>query len=153
MLAHTLSAARHVRLSYLTRRFAVTLFSVSALAGCDAELPPPPVGSKLTAQTIATNNTPPELQFKGVLAGKPIHLIVNDCKVYKVDAAEGENVTWTMVLEGEGYPLGSSCIRQSLTAGKGFVTAFVGRQAFGAGGCCTGRPEHRSTDGLNWKPH
>lgn len=153
MRAQAFHTGRLMPVPYLTRRFAVTLCCAGMLAGCDAELPPPPAGSTLSAQTIATRNTPPEQQFKGVLAGKPVHLIVNDCKVYKVDGADDENVTWTLVLAGEGYPLGSSCVRQSLTAGKGYVTAFVGRQAFGAGGCCTGRPEHRSSDGVNWKPH
>lgn len=135
------------------RRLALTLCTASALAGCEPSLPPPPAGSTLTAETIATRETPPELQFKGVLAGKPIHLIVNNCKVYKVDEAEGENVSWTLVLEGEFYPLPTICIRQSLTESKGFITAFIGRQAFGAGGCCTGQPEYRSKDGLTWKPH
>lgn len=137
----------------LARRLALTLCAASVLAGCDPSLPPPPAGSTLTAETIATRETPPELQFKGVLTGKPIHLLVNNCKVYKVDAAEGENVSWTLVLEGEFYPLPTTCIRESLTEGKGFVTAFIGRQAFGAGGCCTGQPEYRSKDGLDWKPH
>ncbi|NMK48636.1 hypothetical protein [Achromobacter sp. Bel] len=137
----------------LVRRSALTLCAASALAGCEPSLPPPPPGSALTAETIATRETPPQHQFKGVLAGKPIHLIVNNCKVYKVDPAEGENVSWTLVLEGEFYPLPTTCIRQSLTEGKGFITAFIGRQAFGAGGCCTGTPEYRSKDGLTWKPH
>lgn len=135
------------------RRIAMTLCATSLLAACEPSLPPPPAGSKLTAETIATREAPAEHQFKGVLAGKPIHLLVHNCKVYRVDAAEGGNVSWTLVLEGEPYPLPTSCIRQSLTEGKGHVTAFIGRQAFGAGGCCTGRPEYRSKDGLNWKPH
>lgn len=140
-------------MTYITRRLAMTICAASVLAGCDPTLPPPPPESKLTAETIATNETPPELQFKGTLAGKPIHLLVNNCNVYKVDPAEDDNVQWTLVLKGESYPLPTTCVRQELTVGKGFVTAFLGRQAFGAGGCCTGRPESRSTDGLTWKPH
>jgi len=135
------------------RRLAFMLCAALVLAGCDSPLPPPPAGSKLTAETIATNEALEKNQFKGTLGGKPIHLLVNNCKVYKVDPGEGENVQWTLVLEGEFYPLPTLCIRESLTAGKGFVTAFIGRQAMGAGGCCTGRPEYRSSDGLNWKPH
>jgi hypothetical protein len=136
-----------------TRRLAFMLCAALVLAGCDSSLPPPPPGSKLTAETIATNEALEKNQFKGTLAGKPIHLLVNNCKVYKVEAGEGENVQWTLVLEGDFYPLPTQCIRESLTAGKGFVTAFIGRQAMGAGGCCTGQPEYRSSDGLNWKPH
>lgn len=140
-------------MTHRARRLALTLCAAGALAGCDSSLPPPPAGSKLTAETIATQETPPELQFKGALAGKPIHLLVHECKVYKVDPAEGDNVAWTLVLEGEFYPLPTICIRQELTVNKGVAKVFLGRQAFGAGGCCTGRPEYRSTDGLNWKPH
>ena len=135
----------------LAVRIALTLCAAGALASCDSSLPPPPPGSTLTAETIATRETPPERQFKGVLAGKPIHLLVNNCKVYKVDAAEGENVSWTLVVEGD-FIRCPRRISQSLTEGKGFITAFIGRQAFGAGGCCTGTPEYRSKDGLNWKP-
>lgn len=134
------------------RSLALTLCAAVALAGCDSSLPPPPAGSKLTAETLATQETPPELQFKGELAGKPIHLLVHECKVYKVEPAEGDNVSWTLVLEGEFYPLPTICIRQQLTVEKGVATVFIGRQAFGAGGCCTGNPEYRSKDGLTWKP-
>ncbi|MEB6662393.1 hypothetical protein MXL91_13165 [Achromobacter ruhlandii] len=135
------------------RRLALlTLCAAVALAGCDSSPPPPPAGSRLTAQTLATQETPPERQFKGTLAGRPIHLLMHECKVYKVDPAEGDNVAWTLVLEGDFSLLPTLCVRQELTAGKGFVQAFIGRQAFGAGGCCTGTPEYRSTDGLTWKP-
>ncbi len=85
--------------------------------------------------------------------GKPIHSLVNQRKVYRVDAAEGKNVRWTLVLEGELYPLLTTCVRQWPTAGNGYVPAFIGRQAFGTGGCCAGQPEYRSADGQNWKPH
>ncbi|MGE8687534.1 MAG: hypothetical protein ACN6PJ_10385 [Achromobacter sp.] len=136
----------------LARLILITLSAAGALAGCDSSLPPAPPGSKLNAEAIATRDTPPEQQFKGMLAGQPVHLLVHNCKVYKVDQADGENVAWTLVLEGEFYPLPTRCIRQSLTESKGGVTAFIGRQAFGAGGCCTGTPEYRSSDGLNWKP-
>ncbi|MBB1627042.1 hypothetical protein [Achromobacter sp. UMC71] len=135
------------------RSLALTLCAAVALAGCEPSLPQPPAGSKLTAETIATQETPAALQFQGTLAGKPIHLLVHECKVYKVDPAEGGNVAWTLVLEGEFYPLPTLCIRQELTVNKGVAKVFLGRQAFGAGGCCTGNPEYRSTDGLTWKPH
>lgn len=135
------------------RSLVLTLCAAVVLAGCEPSLPQPPAGSKLTAETIATQETPARLQFKGTLAGKPIHLLVHECKVYKVEPAEGDNVAWTQVLEGEFYPLPTLCIRQELTVNKGVAKVFLGRQAFGAGGCCTGTPEYRSTDGLTWKPH
>lgn len=140
-------------MTHTALRLTLALCAGSLLTGCDPALPTPPAGSTLTAETLATRDTPPEQQFKGVLAGKPVHLLVHNCKVYRVDEATGGNVSWTLVLEGDPYPLPTSCIRQSLTAESGHVTAFIGRQAFGAGGCCTGQPEYRSSDGINWKPH
>lgn len=134
------------------RRLSLTLCAAGLLAGCDAALPPPPAGSKLTAETIATREAPAEFQFNGVLAGKSIHLLVHDCKVYRVDPAADGNVTWTLVLKGDPYPLPTTCVRQSLAEANGHVTAFIGRQALGAGGCCVGEPAYRSADGLNWKP-
>lgn len=134
------------------RRLTLLLCAAGALAGCDSSLPPPPPGSKLNAEAIATRDAPAEHQFKGTLAGQPIHLLVHECKVYKVDPAEGDNVRWTLVLEGDFDPLPTICVQQSLTESKGVVTAFIGRQAFGAGGCCTGTPEYRSRDGVTWKP-
>ncbi|WZB69474.1 hypothetical protein WJ968_24685 [Achromobacter xylosoxidans] len=135
------------------RLFLITLGAAIALAGCDdSSLDPAPPGSKLNAETIATRDTPPELQFKGTLAGQPVHLLMHKCKVYKVEPGAGENVKWTLVLEGDASLLPTACVQQSLTESKGVVTAFIGRQAFGAGGCCTGIPEYRSRDGVNWKP-
>jgi hypothetical protein len=137
----------------LVRLFFITLAAMGALAGCDSSsLQPAPPGSKLNAEAIATRDTPPELQFKGMLAGQPVHLLVHECKVYRVEPAEGENVKWTLVLEGDFSLLPTICVQQRLTESKGVVTAFLGRQAFGAGGCCTGTPEYRSKDGVNWKP-
>lgn len=141
-----MTPARRVALA-----LSVTVSTAIVLTGCEPPLPPPPAGSKLTAETIATNETPEHLQFKGTLAGQPIHLLLNKCKVYKVDPAEGGNVTWTLVLEGEFYPLPTYCVNQSIEEKKGTVTVFLGRQALGAGGCCTGMPEYRSKDGLTWK--
>lgn len=137
----------------VARLLFITMAAMGALAGCDSSsLKPAPPGSKLNAETIATRDTPPELQFKGELAGQPVHLLVHECKVYKVEPAEGENVKWTLVLEGDFSLLPTLCVQQRLTESKGVVTAFLGRQAFGAGGCCTGTPEYRSKDGVNWKP-
>ena len=87
------------------RRLVLAACAAVALAGCDSSLPPPPAGSRYTAETLATQETPETLQFKGTLAGKPIHLLMHECKVYKVDPAEGDNVAWTLVLEGDFYPL------------------------------------------------
>ena len=56
---------------------------------------------------------------------------MHKCKVYKVEPGAGENVKWTLVLEGDSSLLPTVCVQQSLTESKGVVTAFIGRQAFG----------------------
>jgi hypothetical protein len=103
---------------------------------------------------------PPERVFKGLLGGKPVHLAVHDCKVYRAIPKEtketketkesGEN-DWQMVLEPELYPFFTYCERQSLQADNGVVTVTLGRIAFGAGGCCATGGTYRSRDGELWK--
>ena len=100
---------------------------------------------------------PPERVFKGLLGGKPVHLAVHDCKVYRAIPKEarepkepGED-SWQMVLEPELYPFFTYCERQSLQADNGVVTVTLGRIAFGAGGCCATGGTYRSRDGELWK--
>lgn len=106
---------------------------------------------------------PPERVFKGLLGGKPVHLAVHDCKVYRAVSKEareskdpqesgksGES-DWQMVLEPELYPFFTYCQRQSLQADNGAVTVTLGRIAFGAGGCCATGGTYRSRDGEVWK--
>ncbi|PVZ78549.1 hypothetical protein C9426_34635 [Serratia sp. S1B] len=91
----------------------------------------------------------PGLVFSGTLAGKNIHLVVQDCAVYKIDG-EAKNGQLSTVFELESALL-SFCDRQFLRAENGTVTVWLGRMAFGAGGCCITGGNFRTTDGLNWK--
>jgi hypothetical protein len=100
---------------------------------------------------------PPERVFKGLLGGKPVHLAVHDCKVYralpkeaKESSTSGEGA-WQMVLEPDLYPFFTYCERQSLQAENDAVTVTLGRIAFGAGGCCATGGTYRSRDGELWK--
>ena len=103
---------------------------------------------------------PPERVFKGLLEGKPVHLAVHDCKVYRAvlkeagksgEAGEAKEGAWQMVLEPDLYPFFTYCERQSLQADSGAVTVTLGRIAFGAGGCCATGGTYRSRDGGVWK--
>lgn len=100
---------------------------------------------------------PPERVFKGLLGGKPVHLAVHDCKVYRAipkesrESKEPGKDDWQMVLEPELYPFFTYCERQSLQADNGVVTVILGRIAFGAGGCCATGGTYRSRDGELWK--
>lgn len=97
---------------------------------------------------------PPERVFKGLLGGKPVHLAVHDCKVYRAipkESRESGKDGWQMVLEPDLYPFFTYCDRQSLLADNGVVTVTLGRIAFGAGGCCATGGTYRSRDGELWK--
>lgn len=120
------------------------LLLVFGLAGCGKPEPvvsPPPEVDPLT-------EVPPERVFKGVLGGKPVHLVVHECKVFRAMPDEGG---WQMVLEPEPYPFFSYCERQTLLAEGATVTVTLGRIAFGAGGCCATGGTYRSKDGVRWK--
>lgn len=115
---------------------------VILLMGCsEPEVPPPIEVDPLTT-------VPAERVFKGFLSGKPVHLVVDGCKVFRAQASEG---SWQMVLEPEPYPFFTSCARQSLTAEDGAVTVTIGLMAFGAGGCCATGGTYRTKDGEKWK--
>lgn len=111
------------------------------------ERAPPP----LSPVAIAIRDAPAELVFKGKLSGESTFLLVHDCEVFRVQQEAGAEVTWTSVLVPEFYPFFTACVRQSLTFDGVAVTAKLGRQAFGAGGCCATGGTYRSVDGLNWK--
>ncbi|MCQ6255561.1 hypothetical protein [Pseudomonas sp. Q11] len=108
-------------------------------------------GSEPDPLKTALLDAPPELVFKGLLAGQFAQLVVHDCAVYKIKGQSAKDMTWTVVLETEPYAFFTSCSRQSLSKGKETVTVELGRMAFGAGGCCATGGTYRTTDGRGWK--
>lgn len=138
-------------------RGAVLLLALaSLLTACDLAPEFQKPKEELSPEAIALRDAPPERVFKGVLAGQPMHLVVEDCEVFQITADPQGKMAWTRVLRTEPYPL-AFCERQSLAAtplssGKGTaVTAVLGRRAFGSGGCCASGGTYRTTDGLTWK--
>ena len=113
-----------------------------AMAGC--EDPPDKI-------ELGIRNAPAERTFKGVLAGKPAHLVMHDCVVYSVSTPSRRKLEWVKVLEPDPNPFLTFCERQSLSVEKGTVTVTVGRVAFGAGGCCVSGGTYRSADGREWQ--
>ncbi len=99
--------------------------------GGSVPVPPPAEPDPMAA-------IPPERVFKGLLDGKPVHLAVHDCKVYRAipkesrEPRESGEDGWQMVLEPELYPFFTYCERQSLQVDNGVVTVTLGRIAFGA---------------------
>jgi len=120
--------------------------------GGSVPVPPPAEPDPMAA-------IPPERVFKGLLGGKPVHLAVHDCKVYRAIPKESKESResresrdgWQMVLEPDLYPFFTYCERQSLQVDNGVVTVTLGRIAFGAGGCCATGGTYRSRDGELWK--
>ncbi|WP_035207814.1 hypothetical protein [Paracidovorax oryzae] len=130
----------------LRRRMGL-LLAAGLLAGCGRP-PPGPAGDV----EAALREAGPGEVFQGVLAGQPVHLVVHDCEVFRVQAqaAAGGALAWERVLAPEPYPFFTRCERQSLAADAGGVTATLGRRALGAGGCCASGGTYRSVDGRNW---
>ena len=114
-----------------------------ALAGCDRPAP-------VSGAARALQEAPPEHVFRGVLEGQPVHLVVHDCEVFRVERDARGELHGTRVLAPEPYPFFTGCERQSLRAEPGAVVAVLGRQALGAGGCCATGGTYRSVDGRRW---
>jgi len=123
------------------RPLVVWLFAVLALGACDE----PPDETE-----AAIRSAPPERTFKGALAGKPVHLVLHDCKLYAVNAQGRRKIGWAKLVEPDPYPFFTYCERQKLWEEKGTVRVTLGRIAFGAGGCCATGGTWRSSDGREW---
>ena len=123
------------------RRNVLLLLALLA-AACDE--PPGEMEQALRA-------APAERTFKGMLGGQSVHLVIHDCKVYRVSAVKRGKLEWAKVLEPDPYPFFTFCERQSLSTDGGAVTVILGRIAFGAGGCCATGGTYRSADGREWQ--
>lgn len=128
------------------------LLAIAALAGCDGQFFSSESSDPLQSKTaIATREAPPEHVFHGTLAGEKVFLLLHDCEVFRVDRGASGKIEWTSVVAPEFYPFFTGCVRQALSFDAGVLTATLGRQAFGAGGCCASGGTYRSVDGRNWK--
>jgi hypothetical protein len=133
------------------RKVAHLLFAVALFAGCDRVPKFARPEPQLSPQAIATREMPPEREFRGILVGQPMHLVVDECEVFRVTHKQGDEVEWTNVLALEPYLWPSECVRQSMRFDAGKVIVRLGRQAFGAGGCCIRRGTYHSADGIVWE--
>lgn len=127
---------------------AAALVAAGLAVGCGRDLPEPPAPPNEVESTLG--NAKPGEVFQGRLAGQPVHLVVHDCAVFRIQDAEGGQRAWERVLAPEPYPFFTRCERQSLAADAGGVTAVLGRMALGAGGCCAAGGTYRSADGRVW---
>lgn len=127
-------------------RTLVLLLAFGGLAGCGPA--PEPALSK---EAIATRAAPAERVFQGMLGGAPVHLLLHDCEVYRVEQRPQGEVHWDSVLAPEPYPFWTACQRQSMDFEDGELTVTLGRMAFGAGGCCATGGTYRTRDGRVWK--
>jgi len=116
-----------------------TRFPAIALAaiaiGCAPE-PDPPAPARETGKRFSAN-----------LHGRSIQLIVDDCEVFLL-GADGKR---ERVVTTDSYPMFSSCEREEISADNEYITVYLGRTAFGAGGCCATSGTWRSRDGGYWE--
>lgn len=106
------------------------------LAACQAETPSAPVKEDKA------------VHFRAVVAGKPVHLALEDCEVFLVAPNGGQR---EKVLETDFYPMFSACQIQTASADADHITVELGRMAFGASGCCATGGTWRSQDGRTWE--
>lgn len=115
--------------------FGCLLLLVMPLVACDSGREPasPPTGKPFTAS----------------LQGKLIHLVVDDCEVFLIDA-EGKR---ERVVTTDFYPMFTACQRENISSDEQYITVSLGRMAFGAGGCCATHGTWRTRDGQYWERH
>lgn len=106
------------------------------LAGCQGDEPAAPPAAQDKA-----------IPFQAVIAGNAIRLALDDCAVFRV-LPDGSR---EKVLATDPYPMLSACKVQTIAADGDFITVELGRQAFGAGGCCATEGLWRSRDGVTWE--
>jgi hypothetical protein len=88
---------------------------------------------------------------RGTLGGRPLALMVHECKVYNLEDAPRKGGKRPSVLEPEFYPWPTVCSRQSIGADTAWVTVRLGRTGLGAGGCCATGGTYRTRDGRVWE--
>lgn len=115
-------------------RTSAALLAGAALAGCQAEPPPAPTVDRAT-------------HFRAEIDGRRIHLALEDCEVFVVQPDGSRQ----RALTTDVYPMFSACMRQQASVRDGHVVVELGRQAFGAGGCCATEGLWRSRDGTAWE--
>jgi hypothetical protein len=88
---------------------------------------------------------------RGSIAGRPVAVLVEDCRVYDLSGPADWRGRRTAVLTPDPYPSYTVCERQSARLDAAYVTVTLGRMAFGAGGCCATGGTNRSRDGRRWE--
>ena len=89
--------------------------------------------------------------YRGTLGGRPLALMVHECKVYNLEDAPRKGGKRPSILEPDFYPWPTVCTRQRLEADTAWVTVVLGRTGFGAGGCCATGGAYRTRDGREWE--
>ena len=89
--------------------------------------------------------------FRGVVAGAPVAIMVHECKVYNLADKPRLDGQRPVLAKAEFYPWPTACVRESIEGDSAYVTVTIGRQGFGAGGCCAAGGTYRSRDGRAWE--
>lgn len=113
--------------------------------------PTPDERAKRSADSIVAIADSGGLVFRGTIAGAPIAMMVQDCKVYNLADAHDALGTRPAVLKPDFYPWPTACMRQRISGDAEWVTVTIGRQGIGAGGCCATGGTYRTRDGRVWE--
>ena len=104
-----------------------------------------------SADSIVAIATREGLVRRGTVNGRPLALMVHDCKVYDLADQPRKGGRRPAVLQPEFYPWPTVCTRQSISGDSAWATVTLGRTGIGAGGCCATGGTYRSRDGRAWE--
>ena len=113
--------------------------------------PTPEQRAARSADSIVAIATKAGRVYRGSLGGRPLALMVHECKVFNLEDAPRKGGKRPVVLEPDFYPWPTSCMRESIEADSAWVKVELGRTGFGAGGCCATGGTYRTRDGLAWE--
>ena len=91
------------------------------------------------------------LVFRGVVSGQQLAIMVRECKVYNLADKPRFDGVRPVLVRPDFYPWPTVCVRESIEGDSAHVTLTIGRQGFGAGGCCATGGTYRSRDGRVWE--
>lgn len=123
------------------------LLSAWGLSACTG----PDLGKQAPAATATSSSPAFEHTLELRTADQTmVRFGLHHCKVYRLEPAQSD-AGWILLFELPPYPLPQRCVRQSLRLEEGSVQIEIGKQALGAGGCCSSFAAYRSQDGQHWE--
>ena len=90
--------------------------------------------------------------FETDLGGKHLAFLLDDCKVYLLDASgDGDKVARTLVLKPGRVLWFTGCMDTKMWVEDGYLRVYLLNRQFGAGGGNASGGDYRSKDGVKWE--